>query len=196
MRTIVSLGILLGALLKAGLAVADVTDTTPYDYNHPPKPGRERGTYAFNGSGALGDDCYVSIVIVGVAKFLPNAAGGGGDLCLKFNFEAKGTGLFCPPAMLAQGSIGVLGGPYTYNGDGTICENLHFIGGALNGMPATFHTYLDPKGRWILPTGQNIAYPCPGVAPNGQVIGHAVGFKISKVGDDPPGSGMLNCTNP
>jgi len=90
----------------------------------------------------------------------------------------------------------VLGGPYTYNGDGTICENLHFIGGGLNGISATFHTYLDPKGRWILPTGQNIAYPCPGVAANGLVISHAVGFKISKFGDDPPGSGRLNCTNP
>ena len=194
MRRIVSLGLLFGTLLQPGLAAADVTDTTPYDYSHPPKPGRERGTYAFNGSGALGPDCYVAIV--GVAKFLPNAARTGGDLCLKFNFDSRGTGPFCPPAAMAEGTIGVLGGPYTYNGDGTICENLHFIGGALNGMPATFHTYLDPKGRWILPTGQDIAYPCPGVAANGQAIGPAVGFKISKFGDDPPGSGTLDCTNP
>ena len=185
---------LIVSLWMAAVAVADVTDTTPYDYGHPPKRGREKGTYAFNGSGALGDDCYVSIV--GVAKFLPNAARSGGDLCLKFNFEARGTGPFCPPAAMFAGNIGVLAGPYTYNGDGTICENLHFIGGGLNGLPATFHTYLDPKGRWILPTGQNIAYPCPGVAQNGFVIGHAVGFKISKVGDDPPGSGRLDCTNP
>ena len=194
MRMIVCLGLLLRALLEAGVAAADVTDTTPYNYDHPPKPGRERGSYAFNGSGSVGPDCYVSIV--GVAKFLPNAARTGGNLCLKFNFESRGSGPFCAPASQAQGSIGVLGGPYTYNGDGTICENLHFIGGGLNGISATFHTYLDPKGRWILPTGQNIAYPCPGVAANGVVISHAVGFKISKFGDDPPGSGRLNCTNP
>jgi hypothetical protein len=194
MRTIVGLALLLGLLLEVGIVAADVTDTTPYTYDHVPKRGRERGTYAFNGSGALGPDCYVSIV--GAAKFLPNAARTGGDLCLKFNFEPRGSGPFCSPAAQAAGSIGVLGGTYTYNGDGTICENLHFIGGGLEGIPATFHTYLDPKGRWILPTGQNIAYPCPGVAANGFVISQAIGFKISKFGDDPSGSGTLNCTNP
>jgi hypothetical protein len=194
MQTIVSLGLLLGTLLAAGVAAADVTDPTPYDYDHPPKPGKERGTYAFNGSASAGADCYAAIV--GTAKFLPNAAGTGGDLCLKFNIDLKGTGPLCAFAPVAERSISVIGGPYTYNGDGTICENLHFIGGALNGMPATFHTYLDPKGRWILPSGQDIAYPCPDVAANGQTIGHAVGFKISKFGDDPPGSGTLNCTNP
>jgi len=36
----------------------------------------------------------------------------------------------------------------------------------------------------------------PGVAANGLVISQAVGFKISKFGDDPPGSGTLNCSNP
>jgi hypothetical protein len=194
MRTTVSLGLLLGALLGAGSAAADVTDTTPHDYAHPPKAGRERGTYAFNGSGSAGADCYAAID--GTARFLPNAARTGGDLCVKFNFDTRGTGPLCPVAALFEGSIAVLGGTYTYNGDGTICENLHFIGGALDGMPATFHTFLDPKGRWILPTSQDIAYPCPGVPANGQTIGHAVGFKISKVGDDPPGSGTLNCTNP
>jgi hypothetical protein len=102
MRTTVGLALLLGGLLEAGLVAADVTDTTPYNYDKLPKRGRERGTYAFNGSGAVGPDCYVSIV--GVAKFLPNAARTGGDLCLKLNFEARGSGPFCPPTAQAAGS--------------------------------------------------------------------------------------------
>ena len=41
MRRIVLVGLLLAALLAGRIAVGDVTDTTPYDYGHPPKPDKD-----------------------------------------------------------------------------------------------------------------------------------------------------------
>src|SRR6266478_5745907 len=56
------LAALLGVLLWAASGHADITNTTPYDYDSPPKPGKERGTsmpvvieadYTYNGDGTL-----------------------------------------------------------------------------------------------------------------------------------------------
>jgi len=193
MRSIPSITLLLGALLW-GPAQADVTNPTPYDYDHPPARGREAGTYAFNSAGSAGPDCV--FVLTGTAKQLPNPDGSGGTVCVKGGLDVRGTGPLCAAIMTQTTMLVVSGGTYRYNGDGTLCENLHIIGGPFAGQPITFHTYVDPKGRWLLPTAENIAYPCAGIVANGQIIGGVTAFKIGKHGDDPPGSGVLPCTNP
>ena len=68
---------------------ADVTDPTSYDYDHPPVPGRERGTYAITTTGSVGPGCIA--VVIGTAKFLPNAERTGGMVCAKLNVELRGT---------------------------------------------------------------------------------------------------------
>lgn len=50
--------ILMYCLIPANLALSDVTETTPYPYDSPPAPGIEQGTYAYNGSGYVGSDCF------------------------------------------------------------------------------------------------------------------------------------------
>src|SRR2546423_4475259 len=80
-------------LLSAGPVLADVVETTPYPYAKPPAPGIEKGTYAYNGSGFAGPDCFFTIA--GTAKFLPNTDGSGGSLCAKSNIQFVGTGPFC-----------------------------------------------------------------------------------------------------
>jgi len=188
------LALLCSVLLGGRIVRADVTDTTPYDYDHPPKVGREAGTYGFTGSGAFGPDCV--FVAIGTAKFLPNGAGTGGTFCSKLNLELRGSGPACASAPVAEPALAVVGGTYTYNGDGTICENLHIVGSPLNGMPMTFHTYVSPDGKTLVSSAQDIAYACPGIVPNGQITATAVSMKIGQHGDDPPGSGQLPCTNP
>jgi hypothetical protein len=194
MRSLASVVLLSGALLWGSSVRADVTNPTPYDYDRLPVPGVEGGTYAFNGAGSVGPDCVAAVT--GTAKVLPNPDGTGGTICAKGSLDVRGTGPLCPVLMTQTTTPTVLGGTYTYNGDGTICENLHIVGGPFDGQPVTFHTFLDPKGRWALPTATNIAYPCPGIVANGQLIGSTTAFKIGKHGDDPPGSGLLPCTNP
>ncbi|TMA47918.1 MAG: hypothetical protein E6J76_15040 [Deltaproteobacteria bacterium] len=91
----------------------------------------------------------------------------------------------------------VIESDYTYNGDGTLCERAQLVGGPLAGTEFPLHTYVDTDGRWVFPTVQDIAYPCPNAASN--LTGLTVqgpGFKIGKFGDDPAGSGVLPCTNP
>lgn len=124
---------------------------------------------------------------------MPNGDGTGGAFCAKFNAEIESS---CPLAPLTNSSLLAVGGTYTVNGDGSICENTVAIGGPLDGSAFVFHTLVDPKGRWLLASGQDIAYPCPGIPANGPVISAAVANKISNLGDDPPGSGTLPCTNP
>src|SRR5437763_2328920 len=111
--------LMVGAL-AATLARADVIVTTPYPYDNPPLPGAERGTYAYNGSGYAGPDCFTTII--GAAKFLPNSAGTGGMLCAKSNIQFVGAGPVCASAIAsgAQQQLFVLSGPYTYNHDGTL----------------------------------------------------------------------------
>ncbi len=46
----------LGVLLWGATGRADITMTTPYDYDHPPKPGTERGTYMAAATGSFGRD--------------------------------------------------------------------------------------------------------------------------------------------
>jgi hypothetical protein len=84
-----------------------------------------------------------------------------------------------------------------HNGDGTLCESGKLVGGPLAGTELPIHTYVDPKGRWVFATTQDIAYPCPNPPTN--VTGTTVQgpfLKISEFGDDPPGSEQLPCTNP
>jgi hypothetical protein len=189
---------ILTSILLASIARADVTVTTPYPYDSPPAPGVEKGTYAFNGSGYAGVDCFTTII--GAVKFLPDGSGKGGTMCVKANIQFLGAGPICASAIASgeQKQLFLLSGPYTYNHDGTMCENLKILGGIFNGLPATFHDYVSPKGDLIFLANENIDYACPGIAQtqSGLAIGTANLFKISKVGDDPPGSGKLDCTNP
>ena len=146
----------------------------------------------------MGTDCFATLV--GAARFLPNASGTGGTLCAKSNIQLVGAGPVCAAAIATGGQqqLFVFGGPYTYNPDGTICENLKIIGGLFDGQPITAHDYVSPKGDWILPTVESIDYPCPGLPQpqTGVLAGPATLFKISRIGDDPAGSGSLQCTNP
>jgi hypothetical protein len=195
MRLRTCLGLLSGVLLCVSSVPADITNTTPYDYQHPPKPGKERGTYMAAGTGMLGPDCFFTFI--GTAKYLPNPDGSGGRHCTKGDVELSGTGPLCA-LKAAEGTLVVLSGTYTYNGDGTLCETNTIVGTPLDGTVLPLHTYVDTKGRWVFATTQDIAYACPGGAPSnlGQVNSQGPGYKISSFGDDPPGSGQLPCTNP
>jgi hypothetical protein len=198
MKTIYSIGWLVGCLLWASLGLADVVVTTPYPYSRVPAPGAEKGTFAFNGSAAAGSDCYVATT--GAVKFLPNSQGTGGTLCAKANTQWIGAGPLCASAIAAgqDKMLFVAGGPYFYNHDGTLCENLKIVGGVFDGLTLTFHDYVSPKGDQILVTGEDIDYPCPGLTnpPGPLTAGPIMDFRISDVADDPPGSGRLDCTNP
>ena len=195
MRSMTCLGLLYSVLLWGGTVSADVTNTTPYDYDRAPNRGVEGGTYMAAATGALGPDCFFTGI--GTAKLLPNPDGTGGQHCFKANLELSGSGPLCALKPMLEGALLVAGGTYTYNGDGTLCESLKVIGGPLDGQPIAFHTYIDPRGQWAYVTQQEIAYPCPGVAANMDgVTAQGPGFKIGSHGDDPPGSGQLPCTNP
>ena len=197
---LIAVGLFLALISASGAAFADVTVTTPYPYDKVPKAGVEAGTYAFTVSGYAGTDCFSTFI--GAVKFLPNSAGTGGSLCAKGNIQFVGAGPVCA-SEIASGAnkhLFVLSGPYYYNHDGTLCENLAIVGGTYNGMPLTFHDYVSPDGKQILISQQNIDYACPGVAQQQPstllVAGPGSLFKISKVADDPPGSGKLDCNNP
>jgi hypothetical protein len=188
------LAAILGVLLGAATVHADITDTTPYDYKHPPKPGKEKGTYMAAATGSFGPDCFFTFI--GTAKYLPNPDGKGGKHCTRGNFELSGSGPGCAFKSLENVPL-TIAADYTYNGDGTLCERARFVGGPIDGTQFPFHTYVDPDGNWVFPTTQDILYDCPNAAPNPTgMTGQGPGLRISKVGDDPPGSGDLSCTNP
>ena len=188
------LAALLGVLLLGATGHADITNTTPYDYDHPPKRGTERGTYMAAATGSLGPDCFFTAI--GGAKYLPNPDGSGGKHCTKINVELTGTGAGCAFKPFESMQV-VIESDYTYNGDGTLCEHARLVGGPLDGTEFPFHTYVAPDGRWVFPTTQDIAYPCPNAASNPTgLTTQGPGFKIGEFGDDPPGSGVLPCTNP
>ena len=190
-----SMAALLGVLLSGATAHSDITMTTPYDYQHPPKPGKERGTYMAAATGSLGPDCFFTFI--GTAKYLPNPDGSGGKHCTKGNIEFSGSGPACSVGKPFENVPVVTLSDYTYNGDGTLCERVTIIGGPLNGMEFPFHTYVAPDGEWVMVTTQDIAYPCANAASNVlQLNSQGPGFKIAQFGDDPPGSGELPCTNP
>ena len=194
MRHARCLAAFLGVLLWGATGHADITNTTPYDYDSPPRPGKERGTYMAAATGSLGPDCFFTFI--GTAKYLPNPDGSGGKHCTKGNIELSGSGPGCAFKPFETMPV-VIESDYTYNGDGTLCERATLVGGPLAGTEFPLHTYVDTDGRWVFPTVQDIAYPCPNAASN--LTGLTVqgpGFKIGKFGDDPAGSGVLPCTNP
>src|SRR6266446_809819 len=86
-------------------------------------------------------------------------------MCVKSNIQFNGTGPFCMTELASgqEKQLFVLSGPYTYNHDGTLCENLTAVGGVFNGQQFTFHDYVSPKGDLIFLIGANIDYACPGV---------------------------------
>ncbi|TMA25747.1 MAG: hypothetical protein E6J87_22535 [Deltaproteobacteria bacterium] len=137
--------------------------TTPYDYDSPPAPGKERGTYMAAATGSFGPDCLFTFI--GTAKYLPNRDGSGGKHCTKGNIELSGSGPGCAFKPYETMPL-VTETDYTYNGDGTLCERVRLVGGPLAGTEFPFHTYVDPNGRWVFPTTQDIAYPCPNAASN------------------------------
>ena len=188
------LAALLGVLLWGAAGHADITNTTPYDYDRPPGPGRELGTYMAAGTGSFGPDCFFTFI--GTAKYLPNPDGSGGKHCTKGNVELTGSGAGCAFKPF-ENMLVVIESDYTYNGDGTLCEHARLVGGPLAGTEFPLHSYVAPDGSWVFPTAQDIAYPCPNAASNlsGLTV-QGPGFKIGRFGDDPAGSGQLPCTNP
>src|SRR5439155_889250 len=68
-------------------------NTTPYDYDQPPAPGKEQGTYMAAATGSFGPDCFFTAI--GTAKYLPNPDGSGGKHCTKINVELSGSGPGC-----------------------------------------------------------------------------------------------------
>ena len=185
----------LGVLLWGAAGHADVTNTTPYDYDHPPKPGTEKGTYMAAATGSFGPDCFFTFI--GTAKYLPNRDGSGGKHCTKGNIELSGSGPACAVGKPFETMPVVNLSDYTYNGDGTLCERVKIVGGPLDGMEFPLHTYVDTNGMWVFVTTQDIAYPCPNAATNlTELNSQGPGFRIGKFGDDPAGSGELPCTNP
>ena len=132
------LAALSGILMCGAAAHADITMTTPYDYQHPPKPGKERGTYMAAATGALGPDCFFTFI--GTAKYLPNADGSGGRHCTKGNIELSGTGPACPIGKPFENLPVITVADYTYNGDGTLCERVTIVGGPLDGFEFPLHT--------------------------------------------------------
>jgi len=153
----------LGVLLWGTASRADITNTTPYDYDQPPAPGKEQGTYMAAATGSFGPDCFFTAI--GTAKYLPNPDGSGGKHCTKINVELSGSGPGCAFKPFETMPV-VITADYTYNGDGTLCERAKLVGGPLDGTEFPFHTYVDANGRWVFPTTQDIAYPCPGAASN------------------------------
>src|SRR2546427_60501 len=121
---------LLDVLLWGAAGHADITNTTPYDYDSPPTPGKERGTYMAAGTGSLGPDCFFTFI--GTAKYLPNRDGSGGKHCTKGNVELTGSGAGCAFKPF-ESMLVVVESDYTYNGDGTLCERARLIGGPLPG---------------------------------------------------------------
>lgn len=186
--------LLTGALVLARTVGADIVDPTPHDYDAPPPAGAEAGTYAFTASGTVGPDC--TYTAIGTARFLPHADGSGGQVCAKTNVELRGAGPVCALAPLLESEMAVLFGTYTYNGDGTLCEVVQFVGGPFAGREGTFLTMVGPEGAWILLSNQDLTPTCLATPPNGLVIGSVTGFRTGDVNDDPPGSGTLACTNP
>ena len=194
MTTRRSLAALLGVLLWAATGNADITSTTPYNYDHPPVLGKEKGTYMAAATGSFGPDCFFTFI--GGAKYLPNPDGSGGTHCTKGNVELSGSGPGCALKPLESLPI-TIAATYTYNGDGTLCEHGRIVGGPLDGTEFPFHTYVDTRGGWVFVTTQDIAYPCADPSTNlTGLTDQGPGFRIGDFGDDPPGSGMLPCTNP
>jgi hypothetical protein len=177
-------------LLSGQIAGAVFIDATPHDYDHVPPPGTEGGTYhaSFRAS-ILG--CFFTAA--GTAKLLPNPDGTGGKHCFKTNNEVDQTLPECAAvAPLLEAPI-VGFGEYTYNGDGTLCENLKVVGGPFDGTPVPFLTYVDPDGKWLMVHSQDATQVCPGLPPNGFIVGDGRGDRIGRQGDDPSGSGELAC---
>ncbi len=48
-----SLAALFGVLLWGTASRGDITNTTPYDYDQPPAPGKEQGTYMAAATGSF-----------------------------------------------------------------------------------------------------------------------------------------------
>src|SRR5438552_18076945 len=71
-----SLAALFGVLLWGTASRGDITNTTPYDYDQPPAPGKEQGTYTAAATRPFGPACFFTLI--GPAKFLPNPDGAGG----------------------------------------------------------------------------------------------------------------------
>jgi len=49
---------------------------------------------------------------------------------------------------------------YTYNGDGTLCERVKIVGGPLDGMVFSLHTYVDTNGMWVFVTRSPVGSSC------------------------------------
>jgi len=148
----------LGVLLWGAAGHADITNTTPYDYDSPPRPGKEQGTYMAAATGSFGPDCFFTFI--GTAKYLPNPDGSGGKHCTKGNIELSGSGPACAVGKPFETMPVVNLSDYTYNGDGTLCERVKIVGGPLDGMVFSLHTYVDTNGMWVFVTRSPVGSSC------------------------------------
>src|SRR5204863_5018916 len=153
----------LGVLLWGAVGYADITNTTPYDYDSPPTPGKERGTYMAAGTGSFGPDCFFTFI--GTAKYLPNRDGSGGKHCTKGNVELTGSGPGCAFKPF-ESMLVVIESDYTYNGDGTLGRQSTRLTARHAETPYAVHSYKNPKGRSLLVTTQDLAHPRPNGASN------------------------------
>src|SRR5207247_4740877 len=120
------LAALLGVLLWGAAGLADITNTTPYDYDSPPTPGKERGTYMAAGTGSFGPDCFFTFI--GTAKYLPNRDGSGCKHCTKGNVELTGNDAGCAFKPF-KSMLVVVESHYTSNCYGTFCGRARLLRG-------------------------------------------------------------------
>src|SRR5437773_12041530 len=83
-----SLAALFGFLLWGTASRGDITNTTPYDYDQPPAPGKEQGTYMAAATGSFGPDCFFTFI--GTAKYLPNPDGSAASPAPRANARLRG----------------------------------------------------------------------------------------------------------
>src|SRR5438034_10556358 len=88
-----SLAALFGVLLWGTASRGDITNTTPYDYDQPPAPGKEQGTYMAAATGSFGPDCFFTAIEIG--REPRSARGYGGEHGTKLNVKLSERGRRC-----------------------------------------------------------------------------------------------------
>ncbi len=170
-------------------------DPTPYPYDCVPPRGAEEGTYIAQFSGSLAG-CYFTSI--GTARLLPNADGSGGTHCFVTTLDMDTTNPLC----IAVANLGGEGiavrfrGTYTYTGDGDLCEVFQIIGGLLDGATFPALTQVLPDGNLVVSTLDVRSFcPEPPASRPGTptLLGTGIGHRIGEKGDDPRGSGKLDC---
>src|SRR5437667_2819042 len=152
------LAALLGVLLWGAAGHADITNTTPYDYDSPPTPGKERGTYMAAGTGSLGPACFFTLI--GTVNELHTRDLSGCKHCTKGNVELTGSGAGCAFKPF-ESMLVVVEGSEERRVGGEWSERGWLDGGTNDGTEFPLHTYVDPNGKWVFVTHRDMASACP-----------------------------------